>query len=822
MQPLRMLSLLTVMLLLCAGADSQCPTELNPLSLDPPEVIEEYETPISINCTTAEEFFDMMSLTAGNDSTSTLDERNIATSTSLSDWNLKAVCTIKLNDTLECSKDLKITIYKNPKEVNLFPKNNLTSAVEGAAYELQCDVLNVAPVQNLVVMWYKGNHNIKNDTFNQTTHKTPEDVSSTLKVSGLDRREDGAQFRCEAQLDFGPQGPQPPPTSARLDVSVHYAPGLKNNKDMEFITVSEGRDATLSCEAEGNPPPVFSWTSGGVDISEKTVNLTITGTNSTTYTCTAANYLGSKTKNIHVRVLAPVRPAIPTTIPPAVATTEVVSFASVPRDCPLTLTPAEVVVRFGDEVSVDCNATSTDTVGMGWEATSGGIGFTSTKTLTWKLENLTEWSIEPLCYTTLTDNHQCQKSPKITLYKTPDTVSISASHSEMMEGNKDVLICSITNVAPVRNLEVKWYRGNETVHTDKFTNTTVTPVSVSSTLRITPERDHNGMHFQCKAELQLGPKGPDVVPTEISPPYTAVVLYKPLTPACSGPHTGKEQEFSLDMLSCHADGNPPPTLQWYYQGGLIDASVKLSRNHSGTYTVKAENKLGKSSASVDITIEYGPSFTCKDRYEVRENGDPQTVCEPAGMPKPNITWYKDGKSMGTPQGWKRTDSGEYILQASNRHGKAEHKLTLDVLYAPVFMQENHTKEVAQGENVTFECNADGNPAPKINWYFNPAVNVMQTNGGRQSNISITRATSTNAGVYNCVATNKVGSVTRSATLVMKDKSSGFPSWLFWGLLILAIFVILLVSIIMYHRRWQKHGQYSFVPAKVEDIPMEKK
>lgn len=102
---------------------------------------------------------------------------------------------------------------------------------------------------------------------------------------------------------------------------------------------------------------------------------------------------------------------------------------------------------------------------------------------------------------------------------------------------------------------------------------------------------------------------------------------------------------------------------------------------------------------------------------------------------------------------------KYILQISN--------LTLFYTDAPVFKEGNYDKEVTTGANVTFECSAEGNPPPMIRWNYISAENVWMTTRGRQTNISVIEATSTNAGVYNCVATNKVGSVTRSVTLRVK-------------------------------------------------------
>lgn len=81
----------------------------------------------------------------------------------------------------------------------------------------------------------------------------------------------------------------------------------------------------------------------------------------------------------------------------------------------MILTPAELVVRFGDPVSVNCSTPMPDVEGMGWESTVGGIPFENTTALTWTLDRLEDWTIKPECYVTLTDD-QCVMAPNITLY----------------------------------------------------------------------------------------------------------------------------------------------------------------------------------------------------------------------------------------------------------------------------------------------------------------------------------------------------------------------------------------------------------------------
>ncbi|MEQ2205744.1 hypothetical protein XENOCAPTIV_012242 [Xenoophorus captivus] len=90
------------------------------------------------------------------------------------------------------------------------------------------------------------------------------------------------------------------------------------------------------------------------------------------------------------------------------------------------------------------------------------------------------------------------------------------------------------------------------------------------------------------------------------------------------------------------------------------------------------------------------------------------------------------------------------------------------LNSPEFTESDTTVGFTADGNVSLVCNADGNPEPEIKWtHYQPADNVRETTVGRQKIITITRATSTNAGHYICVATNKAGNVTRSVILVKR-------------------------------------------------------
>ncbi|KAG7460304.1 hypothetical protein MATL_G00220140 [Megalops atlanticus] len=85
---------------------------------------------------------------------------------------------------------------------------------------------------------------------------------------------------------------------------------------------------------------------------------------------------------------------------------------------------------------------SEDHLGIGWEASEGSVDMVQdVQFVTWRVENLTDWHIEPKCYVNFmngTEFKQCEEALQVTLYKTPDSVSISSvDHTgPMVEGRQ--------------------------------------------------------------------------------------------------------------------------------------------------------------------------------------------------------------------------------------------------------------------------------------------------------------------------------------------------------------------------------------------------
>lgn len=83
---------------------------------------------------------------------------------------------------------------------------------------------------------------------------------------------------------------------------------------------------------------------------------------------------------------------------------------------PITITPAELVVRYGDPASANCHILASDYVSGGWDAPSGHLGFINSTTLQWAIEKLEDMNIQPSCFLALKNNDQCTKKLDVIVY----------------------------------------------------------------------------------------------------------------------------------------------------------------------------------------------------------------------------------------------------------------------------------------------------------------------------------------------------------------------------------------------------------------------
>lgn len=281
------------------GAKQECPVKITPDAM-----VLQYRSrsqpatcvPTSTNSTDVSEIYWEL-----HDGGRTVDGIWLADTTE--DWDARPVCVATFRGIGTCHKPLDFILYKTPDSVSIRPVDNSSAVVEDRELQLQCHIINVAPAQKLSVRFYRGNETIKPDSVrlsgcrsdNDTgcDVRSPVNVWATVSIA-LNRTHNGAEFRCEALLDLGPEGPQPPPTvtSRPLNITVFYKPVINTTKLPKAIPVFRGYPEDLVCEADGHPPPEIRWLYSP-DKAARVSGGNLTVSEAGFYNCTATNDVDS-------------------------------------------------------------------------------------------------------------------------------------------------------------------------------------------------------------------------------------------------------------------------------------------------------------------------------------------------------------------------------------------------------------------------------------------------------------------------------------------------------------------------------------------------
>ncbi|XP_076623399.1 peroxidasin [Colletes latitarsis] len=180
--------------------------------------------------------------------------------------------------------------------------------------------------------------------------------------------------------------------------------------------------------------------------------------------------------------------------------------------------------------------------------------------------------------------------------------------------------------------------------------------------------------------------------------------------------------------------------------------------------------------------------------EVRLGGTFSFTCEVIGDPTPEIKWMRDSNEVPV-DGSRYTiqedgtlvvsdateqDTGEYECVAKSEMGSTKsRKARAVVTVSPSlrFTQLPESQTVQVGADVSFICQAEGRPLPKIHWWRNnePLNLVGRYSTEEDGNVlRILAAKESDAARYVCRAQNSNGFAETSADLKVVDTSYGPP------------------------------------------------
>ncbi|XP_058997342.1 hemicentin-2 [Mustela lutreola] len=573
--------------------------------------------------------------------------------------------------------------------------------------------------------------------------------------------QDSAQFECVVSNEMG--------EARRLyQVTVQVPPTIAD--DQTDFTVTKMAPVVLTCHSTGVPAPVVSWSKAGAQLGMRGNGYRILPSGALEigqalpihtgrYTCTARNSAGVAHKHVVLTVQAsPVVKPLPSVVRALVA----------------------------EEVLLPCEASGIPRPSISWQKEGLSIpAGASTQVLPTGELRITHASPEDAGnYFCLARNSAGSAVGRTRLVvQVPPVIETGLPDLSTTEGSHALLPC-VASGSPEPS--ITWEKDGQPVSgaEGKFT------IQPSGELLVKDLESQDAGTYTCVAENAAGCA------------HRRVHLSILTLPA----FTTLPGDRSLRLgdrlwLRCAARGSPTPRIGWTINnrpvtdgvseqdGGSTLQRVAVTREDSGTYVCWAENRVGRVQAVSFVHVKEAPVLQGEAfSYVVEPVGSSVRLdCVVHGAPAPDIRWIKDSLPLRgsrlhyrlqngslTIRRTEIDDAGQYQCIAENEVGAVEKVVILVLQSAPVFRVEPQDVTARAGEDVALQCQASGEPVPTVEWLRagQPLRASRRLRTLPDGSLWLQRVEARDAGAYECVAHNLLGSATARAVLAVRGEPRG--------------------------------------------------
>ncbi|XP_033102500.1 inactive tyrosine-protein kinase 7-like, partial [Anneissia japonica] len=590
---------------------------------------------------------------------------------------------------------------------------------------------------------------------------------------------------------------------------------LKGPSDLSEVT--EGVKVALLCKIDGNPEPTLQWYRDGelltlgnnYEINGPRLKIkSMTPDDNGVYACRGRNRLGdawSVVENVTLHI-------------------------DDTRLAKVVVTPEDVTVVRADKALLDCSCSGDPEPTLDWYFQEFGAEMPDTEPLT----NKTRQSIF------------LNGSLSIDQVKRSQAGTYVCTCSNGRSTDTTHAILTVANIDNMQNFDNVFVKPGSSVSVnctfpDNEAGGVPLPEPVwfginGSPLTNTGNVKQNGSFliidsvtetdygtYQCTMSNMAGQKQASVDVGETTQPK---ITTKPLA---------QVKKEGKDLYShCIAEGSPTPTINWLrnsidvteipkesgrftvFPNGTLRISP-LKKSDSGFYACKASSPGGNAQTLVNITVQETLKFIHWQAWKQLEVGEPSRLtCTARGGKDIDILWRKATGSfpVGVYQRENflifdnplQSDSGNYICVAMVRNDPSafiNNSVSVTVQISPKFtvLPGNVTGYI--GRSLVINCQATGDPPPKITWLNVPKESTVYKNG----TLVISRLTPSDEGAYQCIAGSAAGLNTTILNLDVSRSGPPTEAGLMTRTIAIAVgcavaYILLVVGLMCYcrHRR----------------------
>ncbi|XP_055982555.1 intercellular adhesion molecule 5-like [Sorex fumeus] len=476
--------------------------------------------------------------------------------------------------------------------------------------------------------------------------------------------------------------------------------------------------------------------------------------------------------------------------------------------------PDPALVKFGQSLKVNCSTTCLDPGPSGIETilrkSQMGRG------PQWKeflLEDVTENSVFQCFFSCA--GIQKAISVGITVYQPPEQVILELQPTWVPVGDIFTVKCSVGRVAPLENLNITLFQGNQKLRRKDFRNLTVDSQISEVTIDVRAQKEYDRCNFSCHAELDLSSQGGEFFQSNSavkmlrifefsqSPqiwisPLLEVGMAESVSCEVVGVFPAEEVMFSMLL----GDQELSPLLSW--EGDTARASATVRAMETGDQELSCLVSLGpmeqEAREPVHVYSFPPPVLEMEELYPLAGT-DINVTCTGHILTSPSPTLrLKEAPDLPAPgnPAWLfltateeddgRNFSCEASLEVQGQQLIKTTSIQLHVLYQPQLEESGcpGNQTWVEGTEEMLACVPKGNPTPTLVCTWNGAVFNLHMPQ---------KATQNHSGTYCCTATNRLGSVSKDISVIVQGLDEGISCTIF--VIIIVALGICIITIVLY-------------------------